>query len=287
MELGVQQMDRGKDYSPEEYWADLAERYENADDFGLAPILHPQTPQWFNRVLDELQLRAFRRALKIASFPAGSRILDIGCGTGRWVRRYAELGYAPTGVDATRRMLVIARAQQTRAPLVVGSASHLPFSDASFDGLSDITVVQHIPYALQGAALREMIRILRPGGRMILLELVQGKDPHIFPRTSVEWIQEVESCGAKLIKCFGQEFFLPDRLFVHLAGAISGQRRDHISRVQFSPRNPTPDKPTAIRRIYWNLRHITVLSSACIEPGVSRICPISLATHGVFVFRKV
>jgi len=287
MELRVQQMDTGKKYSPEQYWADLAERYENVDDSGLAPILHPQTPKWFNRVFDELQLRAFRRALKIASFPAGSRILDIGCGTGRWVRRYAELGFSPTGVDATFRMLVIARAQQTRAPMVVGLASNLPFSDASFDGLSDITVVQHIPYDLQGAALREMVRILRPGGRMILFELVQGKDPHIFPRTSVGWIQEVESCGAKLIKCFGQEFLLPDRLFVRLAGAVSGRRGDHINRVQFSPPDSNSHNPTALRRIYWQLRHITVLSSACIEPAVARICPLSLATHAVFVFRKI
>jgi SAM-dependent methyltransferase len=280
-------MDTGKVYSPKEYWSDLARRYGDVDDSGLAPILHPQTPEWFNQVFDKLQFRSFRRALEIAEFPVGARLLDVGCGTGRWLRRHAELGFSPIGVDATFGMLVIARAQETKAPLVVGLASNLPFTDASFEGLSDITVVQHVPYQLQAAAVREMIRVLRPGGRLILLELIRGKGPHIFPRTPLDWIQEIESCGAKLIKCFGQEFLLPDRLFVRLAGAVSRRRGNHIDRVQLSLSAYSSQSPPLARRIYWKLRRFTVLSSACIEPLVARICPLSVATHAVFVFRKI
>jgi ubiquinone/menaquinone biosynthesis C-methylase UbiE len=88
-----------------------------------------------------------------------------GCGlwTGRWVPRYEESDFPLVGVDATIGMLQIARARGTRSPLVVGLAENLPFSDAAFDCVTDITVVQHFPYELQTRALQEMIRVLKPG----------------------------------------------------------------------------------------------------------------------------
>jgi SAM-dependent methyltransferase len=62
------------------------------DDPGFGPILHPLAPAWFNQLIDNLQIRALRRALTLAEVPPGARFLDVGCGTGRWVRRYGELG---------------------------------------------------------------------------------------------------------------------------------------------------------------------------------------------------
>src|SRR5262249_20193032 len=186
-------------YSRKEYWTNLAESFGSVDASGFAPILHPNAPEWFNQAIDNLQFRAVRRAIMIAGISSGAQFLDVGCGTGRWVRRYGELGFAAMGVDATLDMLRIARAHHTSAPLVAGLLCSLPFSDAVFDALSDITVVQHIPYELQPKALREMVRVLRPGGRMILLELIRGKGSHIFPRPPLEWIREAESCGTNLI----------------------------------------------------------------------------------------
>ena len=273
-------------YSPKDYWSNLAEGFESKDRSGFAPILHPQAPPWFNRAIDNLQFRAVRRALAIAAISPGARFLDVGCGTGRWVRRYAELGFSPMGVDATFDMLRIACSHQTTVPLTVGLAQSLPFSDSVFDCLSDITVVQHIPYDLQSTALREMVRVLRPGGRMILLELTRGQGSHIFPRRPRDWISEVESHGATLIDWFGEEFLLPDRLFVFLAQTIHGRKGDHADHTQ--PTSPTyPSRETSFaRRLYWWLRWITVAFSARIEPAMGTISPAFLATHGVFVFRK-
>jgi len=59
------------------------------------------TNSWFNHAIDNLQSGALRRALSIAEISPGSRILDVGCGTGRCVRRFGELGFSPIGVDAT------------------------------------------------------------------------------------------------------------------------------------------------------------------------------------------
>jgi ubiquinone/menaquinone biosynthesis C-methylase UbiE len=279
-------------YSPKEYWSNLADGGDFADSSGFAPILHPLAPSWFNQIIDNLQFRALRRALALASVPTGSRFLDVGCGTGRWVRRYGELGFSVVGVDATIGMLQMARVHDTRAPLTAGLAQSLPFSDAAFDCLSDITVVQHIPYKLQSKALQEMVRILKPGGRMILMEVICGKVPHIgedshvFPREPRDWISQVERCGVSLIEWFGQEFLLVDRLYVHLAQSLFGRKGNLVKQVQSSSHHSSSRESSVAHRVYWQLRGITAPFSARIEPVVERICPDSLATHGVFVFRK-
>jgi SAM-dependent methyltransferase len=189
-------------------------------------------------------------------------------------------------VDATFGMLRIARARHTDVPLAVGLAQSLPFSDSVFDCLSDITVVQHIPYDLQSTALREMVRVLKPGGRMILLELTRGEGSHVFPRSPRGWIGEVESHGTTLIDWFGEEFFLPDRLFVFLAQTVYGRRSSDVDQTQSTSPGCASRESSLARRLYWRLRRMTVPFSAWTEPAMARICPAFLATHGVFVFRK-
>ena len=277
-------------YSPKDYWASLAslaEGSESMDASGFAPVLHPQAPPWFNRVIDDVQFCAIRRALAIAAISPGARCLDVGCGTGRWVRRYTELGFSPVGVDATFGMLRIARTRQTNAPLAVGLAQSLPFSHSVFDCLSDITVVQHIPYDLQSTALREMVRVLRPGGRMILMELTHGHGSHIFPRAPKDWIGEVESHGTVLIDWFGEEFFFPDRLFAHFAQSVYQRKGNHVDQTQSTFPNSLSKKSSLSRRLYLHLRRITVPFSVWAEPALVKICPAFLATHGVFIFTKL
>lgn len=272
-------------YSPKEYWTGVAEEFRSADASGLAPVLHPGTPVWYNRLIDDLQFRAMRRALAMAAISPGSRILDVGCGTGRWVRRYLAIGHHPIGVDATRGMLRIARAQQTSAPLVAGEAVRLPFGDATFDCVSDITVVQHIPADLQPKAIREMLRVLKPAGRLILFELIRGEGVHIFPRTPQDWIRPASDAGAALIGWFGQEFVLFDRLLAAVTHKLLGNRSSSTTGAA-TPPNPTHGKTLPSRRAYWHLRHLTAQGSAWVDPVAEKLLPASLATHGVFVFYK-
>jgi SAM-dependent methyltransferase len=272
-------------YSPRDYWAGVAEDFRSADPSGFAPVLHPGAPAWFNQLIDKLQFQAMRRALKLAHIPANSRILDVGCGTGRWVRRYAQLGFRPTGLDRTPGMLATARLQKTVAPLLAGEAHRLPFPDASFDCVTDVTVVQHNPIDIQSQALGEMMRVLNPGGRLILMELIRGAGAHIFPRSPADWIEQTTSHGAMLTGWFGQEFLLPDRIFVHLAQSLRGGNVGHTN-AKITPVNSGARHEPSLRNIYWRLRHITAPVSAWIDPLTEKFCPGKLATHGVFVFRK-
>lgn len=278
-------MDPERTYPAREYWTGLAQGLPSTDVSGFAPILHPDAPEWFNRLIDDLQFRAIRRALALVGIHQGARILDIGCGTGRWLRRYENLGLDATGIDATPPMLHLARERKTTAPVVAGEAQRLPFSNAQFDCVSDITVTQHIPASLQTQALGEMARVLKPGGRMILMELIRGVGPHIFPRTAANWIEQGTSCGLKLLGWFGQEYLLLDRLLVHAVQAITTKNG------KSAPAGGIPGKTASrhsriARRLYWGCRHITAPLSAWADPVVEKICPGELATHAVFVFQK-
>ena len=279
-------VDPARVYPAKEYWSRLAEaRASSTDTSGLAPVLHPDVPPWFNRLVDELQLRAIRRALAIAGCHPGSRVLDVGCGTGRWVRRYQGFRFDAIGVDATPSMLRLALERGTTAPLVAGEAGCLPFSDAAFDLVSDITVTQHIPSSLQPAALSEMVRVLKPGGRLILMELIRGEGAHIFPRAPQGWIELATSRGLGLLGWFGQEYLLFDRLFISTIRGMAPRNRSLETVTKVLGTTPSGHSPIS-RRAYWALRHVTALLSAWAEPVAEMVCPPRLATHGVFIFRK-
>lgn len=97
---------------------------------------------------------------------AGLDVLDVGCGQGIDLVEYARAGAHATGVDLTPRHAELARshinALGLTATVVEGDAESLPFEDASFDFVASNGVLHHTPD--MPAALREIRRVLRPGG---------------------------------------------------------------------------------------------------------------------------
>jgi SAM-dependent methyltransferase len=281
----VSQRDMKPD-SPKEYWRGVAADFGSADAIGFAPVLHPTAPFWFNEQIDQLQFRAVLRALGVAQIVSGAKVLDVGCGTGRWVRRFQALGLKPTGLDATPEMLRLASRRLSNASLLSAEAHRLPLADQSFDCVTDITVVQHISPELQPMAIAEMLRVLRPGGSLVLMELIRGHDSHIFPRKPEDWIRQATNQGARLIDWFGQEYLILDRTFVRLALALLGLTRGADAGAALTTPGSTVRSPSLARHIFWGIRRVTVPVSVRAEPIAAKFCSSGFATHGVFVFRK-
>lgn len=273
------------DYSPAEYWKGVASGYGATDEDALAPVLHPGAPAWFNLTIDRLQHKAWLNAVRACGLAQDAKALDVGCGTGRWLRRYTRAGYHAIGIDPTQDMLRRVNEMGTTTPLVAALAQRLPFQNDSFDLVSAVTVVQHVAPSDQAAILREMSRVLRPGGSLLLIELIRGVAPHIFPRRMGDWIALGQDAGLRLIHQEGQEFLLFDRAFV---GMIQSVRRAGGRPVNCSlPAQSPGQSPDSLgRRAYWWARRVTCKLSTWVEPAAKLICPDRWATHGVFVFRK-
>jgi SAM-dependent methyltransferase len=103
----------------------------------------------------------------------GRHLLDAGCGDGRLVALAAARGAAATGLDPDPAMLRAAQARaaqaEVRVRLLGGRIEALPFADSSFDLVAAVTVLSFVADAPR--AFREVARVLRPGGRLVLGEL--------------------------------------------------------------------------------------------------------------------
>jgi ubiquinone/menaquinone biosynthesis C-methylase UbiE len=112
-----------------------------------------------------------------AAARVAGRVLEIGAGTGRNLAFLAPApGVALTGIDPSPEMIALARERQRRtgraARFLVGEAEALPFADGAFDAVLSTLALCTIPDP--AAALAEAHRVLRPGGRIVLLEHVRS-----------------------------------------------------------------------------------------------------------------
>lgn len=108
----------------------------------------------------------------LARESAGGRVLEVGCGTGRWLAEARPLVAQVFGLDRSPGMLARARQQRAPAHLVCGRAGRLPFAGAAFDLVFCINALHHFAHPRRFVA--EARRLLAAGGALAVV----GMDPH-------------------------------------------------------------------------------------------------------------
>lgn len=109
-----------------------------------------------------------RKAIAALGLPGGATVLDLACGTGDLCRELTTAGLAPIGMDLSYGMLAAAR---TEAPLVHADALQLPVPDGSVDGVTCGFALRN--FTELGPFFAELGRVVRPGGRIALLEVAE------------------------------------------------------------------------------------------------------------------
>jgi demethylmenaquinone methyltransferase/2-methoxy-6-polyprenyl-1,4-benzoquinol methylase len=109
-----------------------------------------------------------RKTVRALALPAGAVVLDLACGTGDLCRELTRGGHAPVGVDLSMGML---RAARTSVPLVHADILRLPVPDAAVDGATCGFALRNL-LALE-PFFGELARVVRPGGRIALLEVAE------------------------------------------------------------------------------------------------------------------
>jgi SAM-dependent methyltransferase len=156
--------------------------------------------------------------------------LDAGCGQGWYLERMTELGYRMKGIDFSEEQVRLARKNNPGLPeqdIRQASVTAIPFPDASFDFVYTVNVLHHLPdRAAQLKAYDEFLRVLRPGGILIIHE-INVLNPlfrlymgYIFPLINTIdegteiWILEKDEDLRKRFEFVGVEFFtfLPEFL---------------------------------------------------------------------------
>jgi SAM-dependent methyltransferase len=134
----------------------------------------PRIEEAFARALDEgLEPRGPDVVYEVAGalgLPAGAKALDVGCGEGRDVVALARrLGWSVVGVDPVRRNLEVARSEAGPLPVGVGTMEALPLPDRAVDIVwcrEVLSLVRDLT-----AAFAEVHRVLRPGGRVMVVQV--------------------------------------------------------------------------------------------------------------------
>ncbi len=157
------------------------EQHSHADS---APQTTGNVIHWANRYDLFVQFMALgqagrlrRKTIEFAQIAPGERVLDVGCGTGDLTllakKRAGSAGQI-CGLDAAPEMIEVARRkaarQRAEVDFRVGVIEQLPYPDNSFDVVLSSLMMHHLPADLKPRALAEIRRVLRPNGRLVIVD---------------------------------------------------------------------------------------------------------------------
>lgn len=127
-------------------------------------------------VVDKIAWKALTSELSLMN--KKPKILDLGCGTGRYLAPLSEAGFDIYGCDFSEGMLrIVQKRINGTCKIIIGEATEIPFRDSSFDFVYSFKVLPHIQNVCQ--ALEEIHRILKPNGIAIL---------EFYNRNSIRWV---------------------------------------------------------------------------------------------------
>lgn len=263
-------------YDPERYWTGRA--LSSQDSLYKAVCVQKAT-DIENKLHDKIQRRAMKSAMKHLK-PHGKKVLEYGCGVGRWVDFFQGYQCKWQGVDISEAMIDIAR--NYHKGIIFKKTlenDQIPYPDSCMELVYSVAVLHHNPYERQERIISEMVRILGEEGYLILLERTRKKEDsyNLFPRSSREWILLGEDHG---LICIWQQGIGHGYLQKKIAYLFAKKDRGLNSR---TTNNDTFNHQVERTGIFPILVHYL---SFFIDPFLYPLLPDKYQSQRVMVFRK-
>lgn len=200
----------------EDYWDKRAYKFGEKSE-GQPAICSYGMPDFYNQHIDRLQRRLMLNNLDITP---NMKVLDAGCGVGRWTSEMAKRGASVTGVDISQEMIDIAQKRVDKLNLsdkvnFKHAPLHLIGASEEYDLVICVTVIQHIEDQKQWEeSVLNLLAAAKKGGKIALLEVAPTdkswvKIPsrtHFKPRQRDDFVNFLKENGAHLILDKGMDF---------------------------------------------------------------------------------
>jgi SAM-dependent methyltransferase len=221
---------------------------------------------------------------RLASLLPPGRVIDVGCGYGRWFPLTAP-GRSLVGIDFAPALVERANSNPQDVPVSVGDVRSLPFADGEFDAVYTIKVLQCLPQSDRAGAVAELFRVVRRGGTVLLYEKTLGGDGS----PSRDWITAGRSGGGRLIAWYGNHYVPLHRLVAsaaELGRRLVAGRPSHDEAEGDDAACELRTRLPRLFAVYASLDSFALGVSVLLEPVSERVFPRSLAQHGIFHFVK-
>jgi demethylmenaquinone methyltransferase/2-methoxy-6-polyprenyl-1,4-benzoquinol methylase len=135
---------------------------------------------WYDVLVEPFVAGVRRQGVKLCPPEKGLRVLEVGCGTGTNLLPFLGAGCQVFGLDLSPAMIARAKWKlDGRADLRVGDAASMPYAENRFDLIVAMFTLHEMPARIRPLVLREMVRVLKPEGRLLLIDYRTG--PLRFP----------------------------------------------------------------------------------------------------------
>lgn len=231
----------------EEYWNHVALEAKDSETLRIN--------RWKNAAKNWLAEYADKRANdfvlnvveNVAGLESSARVLDVGCGPGKWTKFFAKRCSKVTAIDVSSEMVRLARASMAMENLAnvdfhVMSVSDLSLPNDAYDLVNCVTVLQHILDEDEWKrAIEKMVRVTKLGGKILLFETapefaIMRRTSHLRITSMAQYINEFRRARANLVYWRATDLSLPITFFGLKNYAASFNRRVYYFFVGRTPR---------------------------------------------------
>lgn len=205
-----------------DHWNQRAREHGNSRR-GYKAICSYGAPYVYNRYIDMIHRKAFLKMLRRVKV-RDKKVLDVGCGVGRWCGVLSGKGARVTGVDISEEMIRVAeRMLKSRGVNFISApVSRINLPQGSFDTVTCVTVLQHVTDEAEfKASIANMVRSLKKGGSALIMEVAPSALPSnssfnkfMSVRTDKEYISAFNEAGAFLEDVFSVDVMPIKRMVI-------------------------------------------------------------------------